>query len=342
MDPQIQSTEASPAEETSTIESQTPEVANTVNAAENPATEKATGLSSIKDKIAKAQSEGGVIDPAKVIEAYTPNYKFKAMGTEQEFDELLRPLIKDKATEEKIRELYAKSYGIDSIKTDRQKYKEELDSLRPQYTSLNKGLDQLSGMLQKGDYHGFFNALKIPEQDVLQYALSRVQYKELPPEQQQQVDRQYQESQKLAYLEQTNQQILEMYQNQAVSQRTNDLDGFLGKPDVSSLASSFDARVGQPGAFRDEVIKRGQYYASLPNPVDIPVEQAVREVMTLIGQAQPAAPQVPQATAAIQNQVAAQQAKPVIPNIKGRGTSPTKKAVGSMKDLRRLAADFTE
>jgi hypothetical protein len=341
MDNLSQAMEASQVSETTTPNLETTENAQAVNASEQSqaaATEEAAaskGISGIKQKIAKAAAGDALSKEA----AYQPNFKFKVLDQEQEFDELLRPLIKSKDVEEKIRELYSKGFGIEHIKGERQKFREELETLKPQYESLNKGLDQLSNMLGKKDYLGFFNALKIPEEDILQYALSRVQYKEMPPEQRQQLDAQYQEKQRLEYLEQTNQQLLEMYQNQAVHQRTSELDGYLGKPDIQATASAFDARVGQPGAFRDEVIRRGQYHASISGQ-DIPVEQAVREVMALIGNATPA-PQM-QAAAVNPATVAAQQNKPVIPNIKGRGTSPAKKAISSISDLRKYAADFAE
>lgn len=294
---------------------------------------------SIEDKLAGLDKKVAPQAPA-----YTPNYKFKALDKEFEFDEWLRPHIKSSDQEKKLRELYEKAYGLDHVKSERDKIRTDYKSVNEEYTILNKGLDNLNTMLTNKDFHGFFNALKIPEQDILQYALSRVQYSQLPPEQRQMLDQQYQEKQKLAYYEQANQELIAAYQNQMGQQRSYELDSYLNRPEVTSVASAFDARAGYAGAFKDEVIRRGQYYASLPNPQDIPVEQAVREIMSLVGTPSPqaAAMQEQQNMMAGQQSMPQQQTKPVIPNIKGRGTSPAKKVVRSISDLRKLSASAEE
>lgn len=310
-----------------------------VSSATVPATEEAAG--GIAGHIAKVQ--GALDKPVVEAPSYTPNFKFKAADKEHEFDEFLRGAVKNAEHEKKIRELYERSYGLDHVKGERDKFRNEFKSVNEQYGALNKGLDALNVMLKNKDYHGFYQAMGIPEQDVLQYALSRVKYKEMPPEQRQQLDQQYESQQRLAYLEQANQELIASYQQQTVQQRTQELDGYLGRPEISQVASSFDARMGQPGAFRDEVIRRGQYYASLPDGKDVPVEQAVREIMALVGNVSP------QATPAeAQQQVngmqaeheQTQQTKPVIPNIKGRGTSPARKVIKSIDDVRNLSKSF--
>jgi hypothetical protein len=296
----------------------------------------------ISGHIAKVQA--GALDKQVETPAYTPNFKFKAADKEQEFDDFVRNAVKTPEQEKKLRELYEKAYGLDHVKSEREKYRNDYKTINEQHSALNKGLDQLSSMLRNKDYHGFMEALKIPEQDILQYALSRVQYKEMPPEQRQQLDQQYQAQQRLAYLEQANQELVSGYQSQMVQQRTSELDGYIGRPEVSQVASAFDARVGRQGAFRDEVIRRGQYYASLPESQDITVEQAVQEIMNLVGNISPqATPASAQAQVdGMQTAHEQQQSKPVIPNIKGRGTSPAKKVVRSMDDLRNIAKSFQD
>jgi hypothetical protein len=157
----------------------------------------------------------------------------------------------------------------------------------------------------------------------------------MPPEQRQQIDSQYEKEQKLSYYEQANQELLNMYQTQQVQQRASELDSYLGRPEISQTASQFDARAGRPGAFRDEVVRRGQYYASIPNGKDISVEQAAKEVMMLVGtnyQSQDTQNPLPQQQG--------QESKPVIPNIKGRSTSPAKRVVRSLDDLRRKSQEL--
>lgn len=297
----------------------------------------------IAEKINKIAAEkmpgAGAIDGTKPV--YTPNFKFKAADKEHEFDAVFKDAIKNEAQEKKLRELYEKATGLDHVKSERERFRSSYKDLESQHSVLNRGLDQLSTMLEKKDYQGFFNSLKIPEQEVLQYALSRVKYRELPPEQRQQMDQQYESQQRLVHLEQANEQLITGYQQQLVQHRANELDGYIGRPEVNQVASAYDTRAGRPGAFREEVIRRGQYYASISGE-DVPVERAVREVMSLVGHvAAPASavvdtqnPQNVQATPA--------GAKPVIPNIKGRGTSPAKKVIRSIDDLRKLGQSMTE
>ena len=101
----------------------------------------------------------------------------------------------------------------------------------------------------------------------------------------------------------------------------------LSGPKVAEIAKSFDARQGKQGAFRDEVVKRGQYHFAVSNQV-VSAQQAIDEVMQLVGtqlggrQTQGNQPNV------------VQQPKPVIPNIQAGSGSPVKKQVSSIADIR--------
>jgi hypothetical protein len=157
----------------------------------------------------------------------------------------------------------------------------------------------------------------------------------MPPEQRQRIDQEYETRQRLEYFERANQELLQAFQQTQTQQRTAELNGYLQRPDVAAAAQAFDQRAGREGAFREEVIKRGQYYARLPEPVDIPVEQAVSEILRYVGPMNAPQPQAEAQMEAPAPQAAVAPApKPVIPNIKGRGTSPVKKAVKSIDDLR--------
>lgn len=266
--------------------------------------------------------------------SYEPNYKFKVLEEEKEFDEFLRGAIKDEETEKQVRELYEKAYGLEHVKAERQKIRDEYKQLKEESDALNGALGQLSEYVNKDDLHTFFQELGIPEQKVLQYAIERAQYSDLSPEQRQQWDQQYNERQRAYMLERQNQELLAAQQQSAVNQRVGELESYLQSPEISSVVQSFDSRVGKPGSFMAEVIKRGQYYASLPEPQDISVQQAVNEVLNLVGgisQQQAAAAEIP-----VEQKVIVPEDKPTIPNIKGSGTSPTKKLPNSIDDLRKL------
>lgn len=274
-------------------------------------------------------------EPPKEVPAYTPNYKFKVMDEEKEFDEWVKGAIKDKEHEEKLRDLYTKAYGLEHHKKTHETLKERVEKhyrpLETEYTNFKQNLAYLDQVIRKKDYQTFFDTLKIPRQDILKYALDVVKYEEMPPEQKAVIDRQREVERYNEMLAQQNMSYQQQIEQQAVQARTIELNSELMKPEVSSFVQNFDTRAGKPGAFREQVIRHAElaYYR---NQVDLPVEQAVREVMAQYGSL--VAPQaLPTPTPAPQ----AQQKPPVIPNVQSSGNSPAKVMPTSLADLRKLA-----
>lgn len=273
---------------------------------------------------------------------YTPSFKFKyaAAGEtnkqlEGEFDDFLKPHIKDAETEEKVRKLYAKAHGLDFVQAERDRLKSEYQPLAEKHANVTRSLQELSGHVQRGDFQSFFQALQIPEQAVLKYALERVQYHKMDPQQRAQLDRQRGEMQRASALEQQNQLLQQNYQQLAAQQRDMELGSVLTRPEIASVIQSFDERAGKPGAFKALVIQRGQYYA-LAQGVDMPPEQVVSDVLAMIG----TQASTPQANGANGNGGGtAPQKPPVLPNVSGKGTSPAKKIITSTDQLRQLAAE---
>jgi len=278
--------------------------------------------------------------------AYTPNFKYKYLSgdgsnrVEKEFPEFLRGIIKDEATEKQLRELHERAYGLDFVKADRQKQKERADQIEAQYTQQTQGLQKLAELRDSKDYDTVLEMLGISEDDFLQHAVKVAQRRQ-NPQAAEVYAQQRQAARQAMTLEQENAQLKAQTEQYAVQMRTQELDGMLSRQDISQVAQSFDDRVGTPGAFRNEVIKRGQLYHAVHGQ-DISVEQAVGEVLSIIGaqpnaQAnQPAAGQTPPPAV-----VTPQQAKPVIPHIAGKGTSPTKRIAKSTDDLRAMRASMS-
>lgn len=267
---------------------------------------------------------------------YTPNFKFKVMDEEKEFDEFIRGAVKDKEHEEKLRDLYTKAYGLEHHKQTHESLKKKVEThyrpLEDNYTQTMNSLRYLDQTVQKKDYQTFFDTLKIPRQDILKYALDLVKYEELPPEQKAAVDRQRQVEQYNERLAQENQSYQSQAQDYAVQVRTMQLNNELMNPNHNSFVQSFDAKAGKPGAFREQVIRHAEL-SFYRNQTDIPVEQAVREVMALYGNLV-----TPQALPTQQTQAPqVQQKPPVIPNVQSSGNSPAKVVPNSLADLRKLA-----
>lgn len=263
---------------------------------------------------------------------FTPNLKYKVLDQEKDFPEWAKGLIKDPTLEKAFRDIFEKADGIDHIKTRRDSLETENKQMKEHWAPVVQTVQMVSQMLQKKDYESVFEALGIPEVELFKYVNTRLQLRENPQqlaahEQQRQLQARNQE------LEARAQSADQMAQDLAIQRRSWELDMELSKPQVLGAIEAYEARVGQPGAFKAEVIRRGQAYAAIGQ--DIPVQQAVQEVLKLIGwQGQPQAtpPAVPQAPQAPEE-------KPTLPNFRGKGTSPAKIVPKNVEDLRRMARE---
>jgi hypothetical protein len=278
----------------------------------------------------------GKTKEAPVVEApkYSANYKFKVLDKEHEIDEFIRPIIKDADTEKKIKELYEKAYGLDSVKSDRQTLKTELAEYKEKMSQTDAALETLGQYVRQKDFDSFFEGLNIPKQDILQYALQLVQREQMSPEQKAQWEASRQAQQQARYYEVQNQQLMQSQQQFAVQQRTWELQQAIGTPEVKVFADAYNQGMGNPEAFNDYVIQIGQAYAARGH--DIPAQQAVQEAIKHLRAINPSLGQSQTAT-----QVVQPSSKPVIPNIQGRGTSAVKSTVKSLDDLRKKAKEIT-
>lgn len=273
-----------------------------------------------------------VTEPAP---AYAPNFKFKVLDKELEFDEFIRPAIKDAEVEKKIRDLYERAHGLDSVKSDRQTLRSELTQTKEKMGKTDAALETLGGFVQKGDFDSFFESLNIPKQNILQYALSLVQREQWTPEQKAQWDASRQAQQQAAYYQGQNQELEARQQQFVVQQKEFELANVVSRPELQGIIQAYETGMGSPGAFRQYVIRIGQ--ALEAQGQDVSAEQAVMEAVRHLNAVNPqlaVAPGGQVAPGTVQpNQ------KPVIPNIQGRGTSPVRTAVRTMEDLKKLARE---
>lgn len=302
----------------------------------------------------KAEGEG----EAPAAPAYKPRDKFKVrvfnpekvdelVQKEESVPEFLKPLMKDAESEKQVMDLLERAYGIDSVKGERAHVKKERDHFRNEFTKIQGSVAELRTIYQRGDLDLFLDKLSIPHERMLQWALDKVNYSQLPPEQQRVIDER-RDAQRKAYAAE---QRMGTYEAQLYEQQRQAksmlLDAGLARPEVSTFAAAFDAKVGKPGAFRLEVAAVGeQAWNQSEGKVDLTPEQAIEQAMTkwkpFIGEAQAA--QAPTAAAAGSQSGAGTKptttAKPaVIPNVQGRPSSPMKSKPRSIEDLKKLAKD---
>lgn len=271
--------------------------------------------------------------PVTETPAYQPNFKFKSYDTDAEFDEYIRPVIKDKDTEEKIRDLYTKAYALDPMKQRYNKLQEESTGIKGKYDTLYQNVNRLGQFLEKEDFDNFFNGIGAKEDQIFKWALKKLQIAEDPMKLQAHNELTERRRNEILMTEQyrQTQAQLEAIQTQ---QRAFELEQSLSRPDIKAQVEAYESKVGQPGAFRNEVIRTGQYIFNSTGK-DITPEEAINEVLNRYKPFLAAQGPAQNVTTRTQSQSQA----PVIPNVTGRSTSPTAKHVRSLDDLKKLAQE---
>jgi hypothetical protein len=311
---------------------------------QTPTTDAVTDPIIDKPTDAPTDSPDSTEPAAQVAPEYKPDYKLKVYDEEKELDDpFLKNLIKDADSEKKVKEIAQKYLGFDTVKQRHDKTKNDFGQYYQTTQPKAEVYDQYSKLQQKGDLEGIFEFLKIPDEAIFRYAVQKAEQANLSPEQRQAIQYQRQISNQKNYLEEQNQQ-LQQTQSQQLSQfRAQELNWVMARPEVSSVAQAFDTRNGK-GSFQNLVRDKGlAHYAATNGREDLTAEQAVTEVIKLIGgfvtptsQGAPT-PGAPAGQALIQQNGA----PPIIPNVTGRGTSPVKKQVRSIADLKQKAQEMS-
>jgi hypothetical protein len=274
-------------------------------------------------------------EPPPAEDEYTPNYKFKVLDKEHEFDDFIRGSV-TKENEQKIRELYEKAYGIEHVKTKYNNLKTDYDQalqVKAKYDEQQKALQYLGKMVNNRDYNSLFKQLKIGDKDIINYALERVNYQELPEDQKREYDRNIESRQRLSDLEYQNQELLSQSQNSAAQARDQEINNLLATDQMQDIVKSFDERAGKPGSFKMEVIRRGAMMHQMTGH-DPRTEDVVQEVAKLYGHT----PGTGTANAQTTPQNTVVSAKPTLPKVRAGSNSPARKLPRSLDDLRKAAA----
>lgn len=276
--------------------------------------------------------------------AFTPREKFKAWREEHEVPKWIRDIVKDSDTEQKAIQLLEKATGLDLMKPKFEEAKQELGTVRGQHDQLLGYAQDLRTTFQRGDIDLWLQKLAIPEERMLQWALDKVQYSQLPPDQRRVLDERLEAQRKAYQLEQQvgtqEQQVLE----QQRATLTLRLDSGLARPEVQTFAEAFNAVAGRPDAFREEVIAAGQLaWNQSQGKTTLTPDQAIQVVLdkykNFVAPKQPEAS--PGQAAPGPKLVAPTSSAPsTIPNVQGKAASPMKTQPSSIDDLRKLGKEF--
>lgn len=265
---------------------------------------------------------------AAAVEAYQPNYKFSVKDKEFEFDQEFKDLVKSKQVEDKLRDIYTKAYGLDSIKSERDTLKADYTRTKTEHESVLRGLETLNHFYEKNDLDNFFGSLKIPEQKIFEYALKKLEARELPKEHQAQYNMIPELQRQNYFLQQQMQDFTRQQTEMQTAQARAAYEQTLQTPEVNSFVKAFEEANGQ-GSFTQEVKMRGLSFHQ-QNGYDAPPEQIVKEILTRFNFNRATQPQAVTQTAAHNSQTA-----PVIPVAKGGNVSTVKKRVSSIADIEK-------
>lgn len=266
---------------------------------------------------------------------YAPSYEYEVFQEKKEMPEWARPLITTKEMEDNFRKVFAGHGATEQLVSKRDGYMKELGTLRDEHETLKTQLSDCSDMVDRGDLDGFFKAIGLPTEKVLQYALHHVEYQNLSPEQKKAYDEYVDAGRNNSVLSKKVAELEGRLDSTGVQTRTRDLQSALTRVDVATTVQAIDQKLkayDQGASFEDEVIKLGDW-TWRNKGVDLTADQAVDAVLKKYAQFMG---QLPQSAAAPAGQVK----PPVIPNVGSLGMSPAKKKITSIADMRKLAASM--
>lgn len=269
---------------------------------------------------------------------YQPNYKFKVLDQEHEFDDFVREAIKDPDSEKKLRELYEKAYGLDTVKGRLEKVREEFGGTKQKLTQYESAVSDLRELYQSRDFDTFFQKLNIPQEDILQWVAEKVSYNQLPPDQKAMYDQAVQARREAYEARRESREMGSKVDERSLEAKRVLLTSELARPEVKTFADSYNAKLGKSDAFWNEVCRVGEQ-AYLTEGVDLPPGEAIKRVMEAY---KPFMGDTGSATAIAsgnQPKVVQPNKTATLPNVQGAaGRSPVgKKKPTSIEDLKKLA-----
>jgi hypothetical protein len=268
---------------------------------------------------------------------YTPNLKYSVADQEKEFDDMFKEFVKSKEHEEKLRDLYTRADGLERVKMRR-------DELENKYQTLESQVGEVMRTVEKGDLKNAMSALGVDVSDfgaiakglgytkeqILQHAY---QLASLTPEQEQYQNQLTEAQMQQMQLQKEREHYQQELQMLKVQGRKTELQSVLTSQEVSGLTKTYDSALGTPGAFEQEVIRRGFLHHKLTGE-DLPVHAAVEQVAAIarhMKQAQE--PKAPRSQGEIK----------VIPNVGSGGSqAPVSKKISSIESLKAYASTLTD
>jgi hypothetical protein len=331
-----------------------------VETTEAPETTEATTTTEAPETTETPETTEG--DPAEGGEtteppAYTPNFKFKVMDKEYEFDKRLQGVVKTAEDEKWLRDLHNKAFGLEHVQKKVDKFKSEVEAIRGEHTEYKGKVDPIIDQLREADHWlaesnkdinnlgNVFEVLGIPVQKVLQYGLHVAKLLEMDPGQRAAYEQARANGRQVYQTQSQNTRLQGQMSDTAVQTRTSELQTVLTSPEIKQAADKIDSMFGKPGTFIEEVLRHAKWVAR-EEKKDLSALDAVNAVLEKYGAilklgapgaAAAAAPTTGGTQTPPTAPAQAKQDPPVIPTVASRQAAPVKKQYKSLNELREKA-----
>lgn len=294
----------------------------------------------------KAIAESNTPDPepAPVAtpepEAYTPNLTYKYLDEERKFDESLASVVTSKEVEDKLRELYQRSDGLD-------RHKDKSKELQTNFENLQISAQQMYNVIEtekaekarladlaKSDFRTYARVMGLDENSILKAAATIIDEQD-NPQLAEQNRRAYEQSQQAYHSSNRVQQLEQQVQRLSQVNLQNDFQSAMSGQ-YSGVRDQINSTLGDK-FFETEVAKAGRELTQQLGRMAT-VDEAAQYTMKRFGNltqqapATPAPAPAPQATPPVQNNV------PAAPPHLGSGTQGTAPVKPRFKNFAEMKA----
>lgn len=285
-------------------------------------------------------AEAGAADAAKAAAAaaeaeWKANLTYEVSKQKKEFDPVFKEVVKNQEIEKKLRELYEKSDGIEIVKQSRDVLRQRYEQVQKHWEPVQKDLQTLGKFMKSEDFDNVFKMLNIPEQKVVDWVASKIQYTQMSPEERARVDalrKERGENYKKSDEVETLSQRLEQ---QEVEYLTFQLDMLKETQKFADAAAAFDQRVGKPGAFEDKLFEMGDFLSSRNGGKTVPPKMVFDHLVREYGlEGQAATPAAPPQSRTVVTTPPVE--KPTITQVRSSKTAtPVKRQFRSIDELKK-------
>jgi hypothetical protein len=275
------------------------------------------------------KGKADAVPAAEVAAPFVPDWKYKFNGQEKEVDPMFRAIAKDKESLEKLKDFMQRADAVDMHKMKTKEYEEKIGQYQPTVETVTK----LQELYQSGDHERVLQSIGYTDDMLFKIVQEKLNRQQLPPEQK----ALWEEKQKWSLEKEQLLSENEKYRSQAFQELTTatdyQLDMELGKAEYQGVKDAFD-RANGSGSFKQLVVDRGAYLVDKTGrhvPPSEVMAAVVKEFSPFVQQNQMAGAAGVHAGAGTVTQ------KPkVIPNVGKGGGSPTRSAITSIAQLRKL------